>query len=267
MKKSDLIAVEDLRISFKNGNDLREVVHGISFSISENEILGIVGESGSGKSVTSLAMMNLLSAQSTKTTGSVFYTDKNLLTLADKESRKDHGKEIAMIFQEPMNALNPSLRCGIQVTEILKHHLDISGPAARKQVLKIFEQVKLPDPEKIFNSYPHQISGGQMQRVMISIAIACKPRLLIADEPTTALDVTVQKEIISLLKSIQRETGMAMVLISHDLNLVSEIADRVLVMYRGKIAEQGTTHQIFKNPQASYTRALLRARPSLKVRL
>lgn len=267
MKKSDLIAVEDLRISFKNGNDLREVVHGISFSISENEILGIVGESGSGKSVTSLAMMNLLSAKSTKTTGSVFYKDKNLLTLSEKESRKIRGKEIAMIFQEPMNALNPSLRCGIQVTEILKHHLDISGPAARKQVLKIFEQVKLPDPEKIFNSYPHQISGGQMQRVMISIAIACKPRLLIADEPTTALDVTVQKEIISLLKSIQRETGMAMVFISHDLNLVSEIADRVLVMYRGKIAEQGTTHQIFKNPQASYTRALLRARPSLKVRL
>jgi peptide/nickel transport system ATP-binding protein len=172
-----------------------------------------------------------------------------------------------MIFQEPMSALNPSLKCGFQVSEILRLHLKINASEAKKETITLFEKVKLPRPNEIYNSYPHQISGGQMQRVMIAMAIACKPKLLIADEPTTALDVTVQKEIISLLKSIQQETKMALLFISHDLSLVSEIADRVVVMYKGNIVESAITENLFKNPKAEYTKALLASRPSLNMRL
>ncbi len=192
---------------------------------------------------------------------------KIFLKIQESEFQKIRGKEIAMIFQEPMSALNPSLKCGKQVSEILRLHLKMNASEARKETISLFQKVKLPRPQEIFNSYPHQISGGQMQRVMIAMAIACKPKLLIADEPTTALDVTVQKEIISLLKSIQQETKMAMLFISHDLNLVSEIADKVMVMYKGDIVENATTHEIFKSPKAEYTKALLEARPALDVRL
>ena len=177
------------------------------------------------------------------------------------------GNDISMIFQEPMSALNPSLRCGFQVDEILKQHTKLSSSEVKRETLQLFEKVKLPRPKDIYNSYPHQISGGQMQRVMIAMAIACKPKLLIADEPTTALDVTVQKEILELLKALQHETGMSMVFISHDLSLVSEIADRVAVMYQGDIVEVGTSHQIFKMPKATYTKALLNSRPTLEKRL
>ena len=266
-KNSLLLSVKDLRISFGRKKDLKEVIHTISFDVYENEILGIVGESGSGKSVSSLAIMGLLPKKHSHVEGEIMFEEKDLTALNEKEFRKLRGSEIAMIFQEPMSALNPSMRCGTQVAEILKLHLKIKSSEAKKEVISLFEKVKLPRPEEIYHSYPHQISGGQMQRVMIAMAIACKPKLLIADEPTTALDVTVQKEIISLLKSLQQETNMSLLFISHDLNVVSEIADRVMVMYQGNIVESASTQEIFKNPKAKYTMALLASRPALDVRL
>lgn len=267
MKNEPLLSVEELSVSFGNKENSIEVLHAISFDIFKNEILGIVGESGSGKSVTSLSLMGLLPKKHTNISGNILFEEKNLLKTSEKEFRKIRGSEIAMIFQEPMSALNPSLKCGFQVSEILRLHLKMNPSEAKKETISLFEKVKLPRPNEIFNSYPHQISGGQMQRVMIAMAIACKPKLLIADEPTTALDVTVQKEIISLLKSIQQETKMAMLFISHDLSLVSEIADRVVVMYKGDIVENETNVEIFKSPKAEYTKALLASRPSLNLRL
>ena len=267
MDARPLLSVKNLSVSFGNKKSRTQVVHHISFQAFENEILGIVGESGSGKSVTSLAIMGLLPKKQTKLSGKIFFGEENLLEISEREFRRIRGKEIAMIFQEPMSALNPSLKCGFQVAEILRLHLNMNPSEAKYETLSLFRKVKLPRPNEIYNSYPHQISGGQMQRVMIAMAIACKPKLLIADEPTTALDVTVQREIISLLKTIQQETKMTMIFISHDLNLVSEIADKVVVMYRGDIVETGATQQLFKNPQAEYTKALLASRPSLDVRL
>ncbi len=267
MSKKTILDVNDLSISFGDTKSLAEVIHSISFNISENEIVGIVGESGSGKSVTAMAVMNLLPKKKTRITGDILFKGKNLLAEDPKTLRSFIGKEIAMIFQEPMSALNPSLTCGFQVSEILQHHLKMTSAEAKKETISLFEKVKLPRPNDIFNSYPHQISGGQMQRVMIAMAIACKPNLLIADEPTTALDVTVQKEIIQLLKEIQKETKMSLLFISHDLGLVSEIADRVVVMYKGDIVEAGSTYQIFKMPKDNYTKALLASRPTLGVRL
>ena len=267
MENTPLISIKDLVLSFGGKKKKTEVLHTISFDVFENEILGIVGESGSGKSVTSLALMGLLPKKQANLSGEILFQGNDLLKYDEKKYRKIRGSKIAMIFQEPMSALNPSLKCGFQVSEILMLHLNMNASEAKKETISLFEKVKLPRPNEIYNSYPHQISGGQMQRVMIAMAIACKPKLLIADEPTTALDVTVQKEIISLLKSIQKETKMAMLFISHDLSLVSEIADRVLVMYKGNIVESATTEEIFKNPQNEYTKALLASRPSLNVRL
>ncbi len=267
MLNKTILDIIDLSISFGNKKNLLEVVHAISFSISENEILGIVGESGSGKSVTALALMGLLPKKNTQITGEVIFEDRNLLAENDKILRAIRGNKIAMIFQEPMSALNPSLRCGKQVSEILQHHLKLSFNEAKKDTISLFEKVKLPLPHQMYNSYPHQISGGQMQRVMIAMAIACKPKLLIADEPTTALDVTVQKEILRLLKELQKETRMSLIFISHDLNLVSELADRVLVMYEGNIVEEGDVLSVFKHPKAKYTKALLSSRPTLQKRL
>lgn len=267
MKNSPILSVQDLTVSFGKKNSLIEVLHKISFDVYKDEILGIVGESGSGKSVTSLSIMGLLPKKQAHLSGKILFEGKDLVMTEEESFRKIRGKEIAMIFQEPMSALNPSLKCGFQVSEILELHLNLSSSEAKKETISLFEKVKLPRPNEIYNSYPHQISGGQMQRVMIAMAIACKPKLLIADEPTTALDVTVQKEIISLLKSIQKETRMAMLFISHDLSLVSEIADRVVVMHKGDIVETATTDEIFKNPQGEYTKALLASRPSLNVRL
>lgn len=267
MENTPLISIKDLVLSFGGKKKKTEVLHTISFDVFENEILGIVGESGSGKSVTSLALMGLLPKKQANLSGEILFQGNDLLKYDEKKFKKIRGSEVAMIFQEPMSALNPSLKCGFQVSEILMLHLNMNASEAKKETISLFEKVKLPRPNEIYNSYPHQISGGQMQRVMIAMAIACKPKLLIADEPTTALDVTVQKEIISLLKSIQKETKMAMLFISHDLSLVSEIADRVLVMYKGNIVESATTEEIFKNPQNEYTKALLASRPSLNVRL
>ena len=267
MPENTLLSCHNLSISFGKKRKAVEVVHQISFSVSKNEIVGIVGESGSGKSVTSMAIMGLLPEKTAHSNGSILFEEKELLSEKPKQLRKLRGKDISMIFQEPMSALNPSLRCGFQVVEILMHHLNMSASEAKKETLSLFEKVKLPRPHEIFNSYPHQISGGQMQPVMIAMAIACKPKLLIADEPTTALDVTVQKEILELLKSLQKETNMSMIFISHDLSLVSEIADTVVVMYKGKIVETGSVRKIFTEADHTYTKALLASRPTLDVRL
>lgn len=266
-KAQPLLSVRDLRIAFGNKKDKKEIVHGITFDLYSNKILGIVGESGSGKSITSLAIMKLLPKKNVSISGEILFEDKNLLSLGEKQIRNIRGKEISMIFQEPMSALNPSMKCGKQVAEVIQLHTRKSYAQAKTACLELFKKVKLPRPEELYNSYPHQLSGGQMQRIMIAMAIACKPKLLIADEPTTALDVTVQKEILQLLKDIQQETRMAMIFISHDLNLVSQVADDILVLYQGKMIEKATSKTIFSNPKEEYTKALIAARPSLHIRL
>lgn len=268
MEKQQLLKINDLEISFKKEDEFKAIINKISYVLNSNEILGIVGESGSGKSVSSLAIMGLLPKNISKiSNGEILFEGKDIASLLKKEIQNLRGNEISMIFQEPMSSLNPSLKCGFQVEEMLLQHTKLSKKETKSEVLALFEKVKLPNPEKIYSSYPHEISGGQKQRVMIAMAIACKPKILIADEPTTALDVTVQKEIIQLLKDIQVETGMSIIFISHDLALVSEIANRVLVMYKGEIVEQGEAMEVFHNPQHVYTKALISSRPSLDVRL
>lgn len=268
MQQSPILIIKNLHVAFKTESGLNEVLCGISYNLYSDEILGIVGESGSGKSVASLAIMGLLPLKSGVTTlGEVMFNAENLIDCSQKQLESIRGKKIAMIFQEPMSALNPSICCGKQVEEILLQHTNITTKEANKEVVRLFNAVKLPEPKKTYKKYPHEISGGQLQRVMIAMAIACKPEILIADEPTTALDVTVQKEIIALLKTLQKEFKMSVIFISHDLALVSEIADRVLVMYKGAIVEKGDTKSVFKNPQKEYTKALIGARPRLKSRL
>src|SRR5690554_2197542 len=266
--KTPLLQIQNLVISFSRENTWNDVIKNISFDVYKNEILGVVGESGSGKSVSTLAVLGLLPDKISKiSNGKILYQEKDLTQISSRDFRKIRGRQISMIFQEPMSSLNPSLKCGYQVEEILFEHTHLSKKEVKAEVLSLFEKVKLPNPEKIYNSYPHQISGGQKQRVMIAMAIACKPNILIADEPTTALDVTVQKEIIKLLKDLQQETEMSIIFISHDLALVSEIADRVLVMYKGEIVEQGETSEIFHHPKQTYTKALIASRLSLEERL
>ena len=261
---NSILKVNNLNIAF----GINEVIHNISYHLNKNEILGIVGESGSGKSVSSLAILGLLPKKISKiTNGSIIYNGDDLTQLNSKAFQKIRGLKIAMIFQEPMSSLNPSMTCGIQVEEILLQHSNLSKKQVKEETLTLFEKVKLPQPERVFNAYPHEISGGQKQRVMIAMAIACKPDILIADEPTTALDVTVQKDIINLLKDLQAQTKMSIIFITHDLALISEIAHRVLVMYKGEIVEQGEVETIFKNPEHNYTKALINSRPTLNSRL
>lgn len=267
MAHQDLLQVTNLSIGFFQQSKTVMAVKDVSFNLKENEILAIVGESGSGKSVTSLALLGLLDKKRSKVSGEMLYNGLSLLDFKEKQYRSYRGNEISMIFQEPMSSLNPSLSCGFQVVEIIRQHTNLSKKEAKEQTISLFEKVKLPQPQAIFNAYPHQISGGQKQRVMIAMAIACKPKILVADEPTTALDVTVQKEILVLLKQLQQETQMSIIFISHDLSLVSEIADNVAVMYKGEIVEYASAKAIFTNPQNTYTKALLNARPSLDNRL
>ena len=261
-----IINIEKLSVSFETNQQKTTVVKAITFEINENEIVGIVGESGSGKSITSLALMGLL-PKNAVVDGEILFENVSLHKKSNQEWRKIRGQQIAMIFQEPMSSLNPSLSCGYQVKEMILQHQKISDAAAKSSVLELFKQVKLPRVSSLYNQYPHQISGGQKQRVMIAMAIANKPKLLIADEPTTALDVTVQQRIIDLLKEIQAQNGMSILFISHDLTLISEIAQRVLVMKDGEIVEQGTVDQIFKNPTHPYTQALINSKPKLNERL
>lgn len=266
MSRKPLLKTSNLSISFSSDGKEHAVVKNSSFEIHKNEILGIVGESGSGKSVSSLALLGLLPKE-TKIEGTVFFEDHSILSLSEKQFQNIRGNKISMIFQEPMSSLNPSLTCGYQVLEIILQHTSLRKKEAKAKVIDLFEKVKLPRPDEIYKHYPHQLSGGQKQRVMIAMAIACKPQLLIADEPTTALDVTIQKEIIQLLKDLQQETEMSILFISHDLALVSEICQRVLVMYQGEIVEQGTVKAVFEKPKDPYTKALIRSKPSQTRRL
>ncbi|MEX6626727.1 ABC transporter ATP-binding protein [Tenacibaculum salmonis] len=257
-----MLQIKNLEISFKNAPS---IIQNVSFNVEKTTVTGIVGESGSGKSVTSLAILGLLPKSAT-IKGEILFNNQNLVALNNIEFQKIRGSEIAMIFQEPMSSLNPTLTCGYQVSEVLQQHTNLSKEEIKEAVISLFEKVQLPRPSAIFNSYPHQISGGQKQRVMIAMAIACKPKLLIADEPTTALDVTVQKEIILLLKELQKEYKMGIIFISHDLGLVSEIADTVVVMHKGKIVEKGITKELFLHPKENYTKALINSKPTVKKR-
>jgi peptide/nickel transport system ATP-binding protein len=268
MQKPKLLDIENLSISFSSEGIDKEIIHNISYHLYANEILGVVGESGSGKSVSSLAILGLLPKKISKITqGSIMFDSQDLTSLGSKQFQRIRGNKIAMIFQEPMSSLNPSMTCGKQVIEILLQHTNLSKAEAKIETISLFEKVKLPTPKRIYDAYPHEISGGQKQRVMIAMAIACKPKILIADEPTTALDVTVQQEIIVLLKQLQQEEQMSIIFISHDLSLVSEIADRILVMYKGDIVEQGEVEQVFKFPKHLYTTALINSKPSMDSRL
>ena len=264
-----LLEISNLRVSFRADDGWREVVHGISYCLEQGRTLGIVGESGSGKSVSSLALMRLLNERTTRITAdSITLQGEEIKDLNAKEMGRVRGKVISMIFQEPMTSLNPVYKCGFQVAEmILQHEKNVTNDEARERVISLFKQVMLPRPEAIYDSYPHQLSGGQKQRVMIAMAIACHPKILIADEPTTALDVTVQLEILRLLRQLQAETGMAIVFITHDLGVVAEIADDVVVMHKGDILEQGTVSQVLDNPQHPYTKGLLACRPPMGIRL
>lgn len=268
-----ILEVKNLTTVFQNRGVEFKAVNNISFEIKAGETIGIVGESGSGKSVTSLSLMKLIAEPPGKIVqgSAILRTKENslvdLLKLNQSEIRKYRGNEIAMIFQEPMTSLNPVFTCGSQVAEVICLHQKISKKEAKLKTIALFEKVKLPRPEHIFDSYPHQISGGQKQRVMIAMAISCNPRILIADEPTTALDVTVQATILELLKELQLETGMGMIFITHDLGVISKIADNVLVMYKGNVVEQGTSNEIFSNPIHPYTKGLLACRPSNNMNL
>ncbi len=262
-----LLRVSNLTTVFKNDERDFVAVNNISFSIREGQTLGIVGESGSGKSVTSLSLMRLIAEPPGRiTSGSAVLSSKSgeevdLLALSSSHIRKYRGNEIAMIFQEPMTSLNPVFTCGDQVAEVIRLHKKVSKSQAKTETISLFKKVKLPRPEEMFDAYPHQISGGQKQRVMIAMAISCNPRILIADEPTTALDVTVQAAILDLLKELQQETGMGIVFITHDLGVISQIADQVLVMYKGNVVEEGNAIDILNNPTHPYTKGLLACRP------
>ena len=263
-----LLEIKNLRINFLSDDEWHEVVHGIDFDVMAGRTLGIVGESGSGKSVSNLAVMRLLNPKVSKVKAdAILMEGVDIKDFNEKRMAEVRGKRIAMIFQEPMTSLNPVYRCGQQVTEMILQHEKVTKKAARDRAISLFRQVMLPRPEAIFDSYPHELSGGQKQRVMIAMAIACNPKILIADEPTTALDVTVQKEILHLLRKLQQETGMGMVFITHDLGVVAEIADDVVVMHNGEILERGEVSQVLEHPQHPYTQGLLACRPPMKIRL
>lgn len=264
-----LLKVKNLKVSFCHDNEWHEAVHGIDFEVYKGKTLGIVGESGSGKSVSNLAIMQLLNKKKSRIEAQhILLNDIDIYHLNDEQMSEIRGKEIAMIFQEPMTSLNPVYKCGFQVMEALgKHKTKKDKIKAKKRVIDLFSKVMLPQPEVIFNKYPHELSGGQKQRVMIAMALISEPQILIADEPTTALDVTVQKEILKLLKDLQRENGMGMIFITHDLGVVSEIADDLIVMNKGVIVENEKTTEILNNPQHPYTQGLISCRPPIDYRL
>lgn len=262
-----MLQVSDLNVKFKTQNGLFEAVKGISFNLKKGETIGIVGESGSGKSVTSLALMRLLDKNQALISGHILLNNNSLCGLPEGKMRKIRGHQMAMIFQEPMTSLNPVLTCGYQITEAIQLHLNTTKAEAKEKTIALFKEVQLPRPEAIFDSYPHQISGGQKQRVMIAMALSCNPEILIADEPTTALDVTVQKTILELLLKLKAERNMSLIFISHDLGVISEIADRVLVMYKGEVVEEAPVKQLFSAPEHPYTKGLLACRPSPELHL
>ena len=263
-----LLQINNLSVDFVTGSENVSAIKNISFEINKSETVSIVGESGSGKTVTSLSILQLLPSPSAHyKKGEIFFSEhgheqENLMELSEKSLRKIRGNKISMIFQEPMTSLNPVQTCGSQVMEAMMLHEKIPGSIARQKTIDLFNQVKLPDAAGMLNRYPHQLSGGQKQRVMIAMAMSCNPSLLIADEPTTALDVTVQKTILQLIKELQQKQKMGVIYITHDLGLVAEIADKVIVMYKGEIVETNTVKEIFSNPRHPYTKALISCRPS-----
>ncbi len=259
-----LLSVKNLTVQFGHEKMMTPAVHQISFDIPRAKTLGLVGESGSGKSVTSLSIMGLLPQNSIlPIQGEIIFENKNLLTLPEKEMRKIRGNKISMIFQEPMTSLNPVFTVGYQIVEALRLHQNMNKKQAWLKATDLLDQVGIPDPHKRVTSYPHEMSGGQRQRVMIAMAIACEPDLLIADEPTTALDVTIQKQILELLMKLQAEYKMSLLFITHDLGVIANMAHEIAVMYRGEIVEKATTQEIFQNPKHPYTKGLLACRPSL----
>lgn len=261
-----LLTIRNLSIQFCNGDENDYAVKNISIEVKKGELVAIVGESGSGKSVTALSVMQLLPKEAEVNGNAVFFQREkrpvDLLKLTRGSINQIRGKNIAMIFQEPMTSLNPVYTCGDQVMEAIRLHQQVTKKQARKKTIELFEKVKLPEPETFLNRYPHQVSGGQKQRVMIAMAMSCDPTLLIADEPTTALDVTVQKSILELIRSLQEQNHMGVILITHDLGVVADVADKIVVMYKGEIVEQGETSQILNAPKHPYTKALLACRPS-----
>ena len=256
-----LLSVRNLKTSFFTHVGEVKAVRGISFDVNQGEVLGIVGESGSGKSVTSLSIMGLLQHPGRVVDGEIFFQDQDILSYGKRRMRRVRGKEIAMIFQDPMTSLNPVYTVGNQIMEMLQEHEDIGKGEAKRRAIEMLRMVGIPSPEKRIHNYPHEFSGGMRQRAMIAIALACSPKLLIADEPTTALDVTIQAQILELMKDLQKKTHMGIIFITHNLGVVAEICDKVCVMYAGKMVEQGPVDDIFYNPSHPYTVGLLRSMP------
>lgn len=263
-----LLQIKDLSVNFITNKQVTNTLHNICLEVNKGELVAVVGESGSGKSVTSLSILQLLpQPPAVYANGSIILNNNNssidVLQLSKENLQQIRGNKVAMIFQEPMTSLNPVITCGNQITEVLCLHKNISYQQAKQQTIELFNKVQLPNPEVLFYRYPHQLSGGQKQRVMIAMAMSCEPDLLICDEPTTALDVTVQKSILQLIKELQVQNNMGVIFITHDLSVVAEIADRIVVMYKGKIVEEGSNESIFNNPKHPYTKALLACRPAL----
>ena len=267
MKENSLLVVNNLRVSLKNSSKKKILLNNISFKIPNNKVVAIVGESGSGKSLTALSILRLLSEKTYTSSGSILFNKNEIFSLDINDIQKIRGNDIAMIFQEPMSALNPTMAIGKQLIEMCERHLNIASTEIIEKINNLIKKVKLNHIKNLLNKYPHEISGGQKQRIMIAMALLCSPSLLIADEPTTALDVTVQKEIIQLIKKLQKSEKLSVLFISHDLSLVKQIADHIIIMKDGKIIEQGTNNKIFNSPKELYTKALISIRPSKKIRV
>ncbi len=261
---SHLLTISDLTITFTGDSGTHEVTDHLSLTLDEGEVVCLVGESGCGKSVTAMSLLGLLGPGGSVTEGSICYEDRDLLTLSEKELDQIRGKEISMIFQDPMSSLNPVFTIGYQIMEGLRIHLGLKKREAWVRAVELLARVGMKEPEMVMKSYPHTLSGGMRQRAIIAMALACNPKLLIADEPTTALDVSVQAQIMELLKKLQKESRMAVLLITHDMGVVSHMADRVLVMYAGQIVEEAEAEELFRHPSHPYTRALLAAIPTTR---
>ncbi|MEU4252193.1 ABC transporter ATP-binding protein [Amycolatopsis sp. NPDC026612] len=259
-----LLEVRDLKVDFvRRGEQSFTAVDGVSFDVEPGQTVGLVGESGCGKSVTSLAIMRLLAKRGNKVSGSVRFEGTDLLKLSDREMRDRRGRDLGMVFQDPLSSLNPVIPIGLQITEVLERHRGMSRKAASVEAVDLLDKVGIPDPSRRLSEYPHQLSGGMRQRALIAIALACRPRLLIADEPTTALDVTIQAQILALLRELVQDTGTALIMITHDLGVVAGLCDEVNVLYGGKIVERAQRHQLFAEPRHPYTHGLLASIPRL----
>ncbi|MBM7587126.1 peptide/nickel transport system ATP-binding protein [Bacillus pakistanensis] len=260
----NLLQVNQLQTEFKKDDQPIKILHGIDFQLNKGEVLGLVGESGCGKSITSLSIMRLFRGTSGKISGgSIYFNGEDLTTLSEESMRKIRGKQMAMIFQEPMTSLNPVMKIGEQMMEPIRLHLSLKKKEAKSHAISILEKVGIPRAEEILNEFPHQLSGGMRQRVMIAMAMSCNPKLLIADEPTTALDVTIQAQILSLMKKLQEEEKMSVLLITHDLGVVAEMCDRVVVMYAGRVVEEASVIDLFEDPKHPYTKGLIGSVPKI----